>query len=529
MTFAPAGEKLNHATQTHAASQTHAATQTHAAANQGRARGYAMTPGRIVAVPIPARGLKENYLGGDSAAAPAEKDQTASGRPSSFPLAPRPIVILSASMGAGHHGVSRELANRLEARGCPSVVLDVLDELPLRLGHLLPPLYLAMLRRAPCAYEGICRGWFSTDAGGIPVSPVTVLLQRALRRRLACLNPAAVVSTFHMASQALGQLRDSHELQAPTASIILDQAVHRMWVHPGVDLHLVLHPDAIEDAVRYGARRVAACGPIVSPRFFGAVEKREAARRRLGMVPSDRAVLVVAGSWGVGNLEAVVDDLANACQLHLVVVCARDERLRRRLEARSQPRLHALGWVEDMAGLMAGMDAVVENAGGLTCMEAMAVGLPVVSYRPIPGHGRANDEWMAATGLTAMAGGPAHLRAILDVLTRPGAERRSLVGTARASFVGDAGEIIAELADRSRQLRGGRGRQRLRFQRAGTRPARQGAGTRSSGTKPPRRRPISTPGYAHTAHRWSPSRAGGDGYDQAQWPAAEGGSPGRNR
>lgn len=192
----------------------------------------------------------------------------------------------------------------------------------------------------------------------------------------------------------------NHQLEAPTASIILDQAVHRMWVHPGVDLHLVLHPDAVEDAARYGARWTAACGPIVSPRFFGALKEREEMRRSLGVASGDRAVVVVvAGSWGVGNLEAVVDDLA-ASQLHLVVVCARDEQLRRRLEARAAPSLHALGWVEDMAGLMAGMDAVVENAGGLTCMEAMAAGLPVISYRPIPGHGRANGEWMAASGLT---------------------------------------------------------------------------------------------------------------------------------
>jgi len=411
------------------------------------------------------------------------------------PTPGRPIVILSAGMGAGHHGVSRELAVRLEARGWPSVVLDVLDELPLHLGRLLPPLYLAMLRSAPSTYKGICRGWFSTDVGGVPVSPVTVLLRRALGRQLAGLNPAAVVSTFHMASQALGQLRDNHQLEAPTASIILDQAVHRMWVHPGVDLHLVLHPDAVEDAARYGARWTAACGPIVSPRFFDALEEREAARHSLGVAPTDRAVLVVAGSWGVGNLETVVDDLDN-CQLHLVVVCARDERLRRRLEARAAPRLHALGWVEDMAGLMAGMDAVVENAGGLTCMEAMAAGLPVVSYRPIPGHGRANGEWMAASGLTAMAGGPAQLRTILDTLTQPGIERQTLVRRARAGFVGDAGDIIDELAGNPSQLRGRRSATGSAKRGEATGPARPGATTgpaRRGDSGPARRRTVTVP------------------------------------
>ncbi|MEE3921714.1 hypothetical protein V2I01_36055 [Micromonospora sp. BRA006-A] len=40
-----------------------------------------------------------------------------------------------------------------------------------------------------------------------------------------------------------------------------------------------------------------------------------------------------------------------------------------------------------MPALMRAVDVMVENAGGLTCQEALAAGLPVVTYRPIAGHG----------------------------------------------------------------------------------------------------------------------------------------------
>jgi UDP-N-acetylglucosamine:LPS N-acetylglucosamine transferase len=50
-----------------------------------------------------------------------------------------------------------------------------------------------------------------------------------------------------------------------------------------------------------------------------------------------------------------------------------------------------------MAGLMAAADALVENAGGLTSKEALRVGLPVVAFRPIAGHGR-HDAGAGPTG-----------------------------------------------------------------------------------------------------------------------------------
>jgi hypothetical protein len=37
---------------------------------------------------------------------------------------------------------------------------------------------------------------------------------------------------------------------------------------------------------------------------------------------------------------------------------------------------------------------VVQNAGGLSSLEALSAGIPVVTYRCLPGHGRTN-----ATGL----------------------------------------------------------------------------------------------------------------------------------
>jgi UDP-N-acetylglucosamine:LPS N-acetylglucosamine transferase len=41
---------------------------------------------------------------------------------------------------------------------------------------------------------------------------------------------------------------------------------------------------------------------------------------------------------------------------------------------------------------MADADCVIQNAGGITSLEALAVGTPILTYRPIPGHGVTNAQ-----------------------------------------------------------------------------------------------------------------------------------------
>jgi processive 1,2-diacylglycerol beta-glucosyltransferase len=101
------------------------------------------------------------------------------------------------------------------------------------------------------------------------------------------------------------------------------------------------------------------------------------------------------------------------------------------------------GWTDDMPALMAAADVLVENAGGLTCMEAFAAGLPVLTYRPIAGHGRGNAAEMEAAGVAAWAQ-PGGLRAALDETAGIGGARRRVA--ARAMFAGDAAHDVAVLA-----------------------------------------------------------------------------------
>ncbi len=374
---------------------------------------------------------------------------TPRGRPGSArlggPARPRLVLLLTAGMGAGHTGVATELGRRFQGRGYDVEVVDLLEILPWPLGSGLGAFYAAMLRWTPWLYEAIYRAWFAPRRGRAgPVSPVTWFGGRAVKQKMLDREPVAVVSTFHLCSRILGNLRRTGLLGVPTATMIVDFAVHDLWVDPDVSLHLCLHPSMVDEARQRGAERVTAPGPVVRSCFADSVSGRRLARAALGLADDERAVLIVTGSWGTGDLDSVVDLIGEAPGLAALVVCGADARLKRRLASRvsGNHRVRILGWVGDMDRLMLAADVVVENAGGLTCMEALASGRPVVSFHPIPGHGAANVEAMVRCGIVERVVRAGDLVAAIEAVAGPTPERARRLRAAGEMFRRDAADDI---------------------------------------------------------------------------------------
>jgi UDP-N-acetylglucosamine:LPS N-acetylglucosamine transferase len=345
------------------------------------------------------------------------------------------LLVVSASMGAGHDGAARELARRLDRQGHQPVVVDFLDAMPLRIGPVLRVIYGWQLRTAPWSYEASYRLWSWIPVLCLPlIALVGALTGHRLRRWIQRERADLVISTYPLASLALGRDRQRGKVRVPVATFVTDFAVHPLWTHPGIDLHLCVHAQAAEAAARQTKGPAVAPGPAVPPRFGESAGRRAEVRRALGVTEDERIVLLMAGSWGVGDLEATFDDVVATRRYTPLVVCGRNERLRRRLSTKGVG--HVIGWTDDMPGLMAAADALVENAGGLTCMEAFAAGLPVVSFRPIAGHGRQNALEMDRAGVAALAHSAAELAPTLDRATGP--VGRTQVEAGRDMFVSDA-------------------------------------------------------------------------------------------
>ncbi|MFI6133523.1 glycosyltransferase [Micromonospora sp. NPDC051141] len=326
---------------------------------------------------------------------------------------PGRIVVVSADIGAGHDRAADELAERLRGRGFQVDRLNLLHLLPGPVHRAVRETYRGVLHRLPRGYHLLFR---LTSRSRVSVRAIRALLRpfrTRIRRRIPP-DTRAVVTTYPFANQLLGPLRRGGRLRVPILTYVTDFVVHPTWLAPGVDVYCtVRHAELQRDA----DVDVAVVEPLVSRAFAGGAGlDRRRARERFGLPHDGVLALVVAGSWGVGEVAATVAEVG-ATGARAVVVCGRNGSLRRRL---SGPGRHVLGWVDDMPTLMRAVDVVVENAGGLTCQEALAAGVPVVTYRPLPGHGRANADVLARSGLTRWAGSPEQLGPVLAAVLDAG-------------------------------------------------------------------------------------------------------------
>lgn len=329
---------------------------------------------------------------------------------------PRRVLIVSGSVGAGHDGAARELADRLRRVGVGARVRDFVAAVPAPASTLLRDTYKGTVSHLPAAFDLIFRRLESDGLIWRAEQRICAMGAPTVRSWVTEFDPDLVVSTYPLASQCLGELRATGALDVPVLTYLTDPAVHRSWLHPGVAAHLTVTAAAArQGAAVYGVPMTTA-GPLVPARFAsGASPTRLAALRAELRLPAGRPVaLLGTGSLGMGEVLPTVADVL-ATGVTPLVLCGRNHRLRRQVAAR--PGAVALGWRTDVHELMQLSDVLVQNAGGLSCTEAMVAGLPTLTYRPIPGHGRANAAVLDAAGLAPWVRNPAELRTAMRRLS----------------------------------------------------------------------------------------------------------------
>jgi UDP-N-acetylglucosamine:LPS N-acetylglucosamine transferase len=327
------------------------------------------------------------------------------------------VVVVSASIGNGHDGVARELQRRLDTAGFAT---DYVDFVALcHGGALFKGAYRRQLTVVPRTW-----GWLLTALARsrmlrqLVVAVVTFASARQVHRAVGA--AALVVTTYPLAAQVLGSLRRRARITAPVVTVLTDMSVHPLWIHDGVTSYFALHEVAAEQASVLGAADVRVTGPIVRPAFRPVRDAREQriARTRFGLPQEAKLALVVAGAWGVGDVALAAADLAATGLVVPVVACGRNTELYADLTTSGSAI--PIGWTDAMADLVRACDVVVQNAGGLSSVEAIACDVPVLTYRCLPGHGAANAAALVRAEWVPWLHDSGEIAQVLTaVLTRP--------------------------------------------------------------------------------------------------------------
>ena len=305
------------------------------------------------------------------------------------------VLILSAPVGAGHDAAARGVAAELRARGAEVEIDDGLALIGRGVHALVVDGYHCQIEYAPWSWRLLYRATRSRRLIRLFAAALAVRGGRRLLERIEQDDYDHVVSAYPVVSMVLARLRRTGRLRVPCCALVTDFDPHPAWVHPELDDNFGVGRACVD-----GMRAVRPPVPILptDPTV------RPWMRRRLGIAPGERAVLIVGGAWGVGNLQGAARAVAAVPGLRPVVIAGHNSGLRRRV---GQDELLgdavAFGFTDQMPALMVACDVLVANAGGLTCLEAFAAKLPVVMFEPLPGHGEDNSRHMERAGIVTRA------------------------------------------------------------------------------------------------------------------------------
>ena len=365
------------------------------------------------------------------------------------PAAPRRrVLILSADVGEGHAAAARALAAQIEEspEQAEVTVIDGLAATGFLLRAVVEDGYRVQLRLIPWSYTVIY--WLLRH-----VPPVRLLTQgllvlfgsRSLARRIAEHDPDVVVSTYPAVTVVLARLRRTGVVSCPTVATITDLTGLFFWARPGIDMHMVMYGQSMSSVERIAGRgSVRKVRPLISAEFLQPRCPLRA-RRALDLPEHGRMVVVSGGGWGMGDLEGAVREFIGVEEVSSIVCLAgRNEHLAAKLERSfaHEPRVRVYGFTDRMPELLAAADVLVHSTGGVTCLEAMAAGTPVVSYGLPVGHARVNTRAMAALDLVRLAKDTKQLREYVQASFSTGAEHRPGAADRAAEQDSPAAEVV---------------------------------------------------------------------------------------
>lgn len=336
------------------------------------------------------------------------------------------LLVLTGSLGDGHQQAAQAIreAARHYRSDVDVEVVDYLEWTHPYLHTVGKYCYIQWVKSMPSVY-----GFFySKTRGETPWShwfkKMRAFSTGRMLELLDAVQPTAVVSTFPGAAAAMSYLKACGLTKVTTMTVLTDYTDHSYWVHPYTDRYLVGAEQVKQQLIRHRvpADRIVVTGIPIRLSFTQTYD-RQALRSKYGLDPAMPTVLVMGGGYGLigRQMLSVLQTAAFSAPVQFILVCGRNEKLRQKLEeelgrTKTPHRIVVTGYVDHVHELMALSDMIVTKPGGLTVSEALALELPMMLYKPIPGQEQDNAAYLVGLGAAMEARDTDELKRRLQML-----------------------------------------------------------------------------------------------------------------
>jgi processive 1,2-diacylglycerol beta-glucosyltransferase len=339
---------------------------------------------------------------------------------------PPTIAIVHASVGSGHRIAAESVAAELRVL-IPDARVELLDILSFGSVHVSGDTASTAFTGATAPLYNAVWGSAAIGRASMAVAgPVLSLVYSGFTAWLRERMPSAIVTTHALAANLAARATRKPELsRIPVAAVATDYGLHGFWPRRGLDLFCVADESERQVLIGRGTpdADIRVTGIPVRSQFAHLIDPATA-RERLDFSPDRRVVLALAGATQPGpyarfkaSLAVTLPAIASVPGTTVAVVTGRDdsfaEELRTRVAGFGTTNVRILGYVEQMADVMAAADVVVCKPGGLVTAECAAVGLPMVLVGPAVGQERANAKSLLAAGAAVYDDDPRRLAEVV--------------------------------------------------------------------------------------------------------------------
>ena len=315
------------------------------------------------------------------------------------------VLLLSASAGAGHvraaEAVEKAFNQAPDADGREVRHIDVLNYTNKLFRHLYSKANIDLVNKMPEVpgwfYDKLDKPW-KNERRRLALDKLNT---RPLVKLLRDYHPDLIVCTHFLPAEIVSWLKAKERLASRQVIIVTDFDVHAMWLVHHYEHYFVALDEARAylEAIGIPASKITVSGIPIDP-VFAKHKDKQAMRAKHGLEPDRTTILLSAGGFGVGSVDALIASLLSVQhRVQVVAICGRNEELKKRLSrmaARAKPDatvlLKPFGYTKEMDELMTASDIVLGKPGGLTTSEALAKGLVFVIVNPIPGQEERNSD-----------------------------------------------------------------------------------------------------------------------------------------
>lgn len=377
----------------------------------------------------------------------------------SEPMSRCDVLIVSASYGAGHHQVANALATAIKQQR-PHWSIEICDFLnyvnPLFKQTLLFG-YHQVIKHFSTGYK-----WFYEATRHLPPDSKwrRMLNQIGSQKMLEDIynrSPSVIVCTFPTPAGVISYLKSRGYIDTPLVTVITDVAFHSQWIHPYVDAYIV----AADVVAKYLKKKgippshLYVTGIPLRQEFMASCHD-PSIWNRYSLKQGLFTLLMMGGGCGLlSDIEDICERLAKLeLPMQAIAVTGTNYALAKKLEDISQHSkvpLRVLGYVDNIAQLMEISDLLLTKAGGVTIFEALAKKLPMLIYKPLPGHERSNAHFLVRHKAAILADDQDEvIKNIINCVTDPSILKnmaQAMEPISKPFAAIDAANIIVEIAE----------------------------------------------------------------------------------